>query len=264
MMVAIPLSFPSALACLISLALAAPPRIVSDPEARRLVGEAQKAFAAGAYDEAAEKIEAAYLIEPAPALLYPWAQAERSRGECRSAIDLYQKFIDTGPDEGIVAQAREHIEHCREQLADEEVDESEPDDDDIVEAILESDPLVEPEPEPIEPAPQDDVRPWHRDPVGGVLLGVGLAGVAVGFGLYGGAASLAKSVGDEDTNQDYADGRRRATGLRNGSIIAISVGSALLVGAVIRYATQARKTKRGEATAWFDGHGGGVGWTGRF
>ena len=256
-------SLHSTVACLLSLALVAPPKMVSDREARRLVGEAQKAFAAGDYARAAEKIEAAYAIEPAPALLYPWAQAERSRGDCGAAINLYQQFIDTGPDEAIAEQAAEHIERCREQLDEEEVEEIEEDEeDDIVEAVLaEPEPVVEPV--VIETKPADEPRPWHKDPVGGVLLGVGVAGLAAGFGLYGGATSVARSVGDADTNEDHADGRRRATALRNGSIAVISIGSALVIGAAVRYVMQARKAEQGP-TAWFDAHGGGVGWVGRF
>lgn len=265
-------SLESAVACMLSLALSvAPAQIVSDPEAKRLVGEARRAFGDGEYAEAADKIEAAYLIEPAPALLYPWAQAERSRGNCRTAVDLYQQFIDTGPDEAIAAQAQENIDRCREQLAAEDLeieeDEEEEDhDDDIVEEVLaEPAPLVDPEPTAAVPPTADELRPWYKDPVGGVLLGVGLGGVAVGLGLYGGASSAAKSASDEDSNQDYADRRQRATALRNGSIVAISIGGALVIGAAVRYALQSRKAKRSDLTGWLDPRGGaGLVWTGRF
>jgi tetratricopeptide (TPR) repeat protein len=263
------LSARSALGFAVSLALAAAPaQVVSDPEAKRLVGEAKQAFADGDYAEAAEKIEAAYLIEPAPALLYPWAQAERSRGDCRSAVELYQKFIDSGPDEVIAAAAAENIERCEEQLALEspEEDEIDEEEDDIVEAVLaEPDPIVTQE-KVTEPTtgPGDDVRPWYKDPVGGALLGVGLAGVGVGLGLYGGASSVAKGVADEDTHQSYADRRQRAAALRTGSIVAVSIGGALVVGAVVRYVVQSRKAKQTELTGWLGPDGGGLGWTGRF
>jgi tetratricopeptide (TPR) repeat protein len=254
------------LTCVLSLALAvAPARVVSDAEAKRLVDEAKQAFSVGDYAEAADKIEAAYLIEPVPTLLYPWAQAERSRGNCRTAVDLYQKFIDSDPGEAISAQARENIDRCQEQLAQEPEEEEEDDDDDIVDAVLaDPNPLAAVEPEPDTTTPTDDVRPWHEDPTGGVLLGVGLAGVAVGLGLYGGASSIAKSVADEESHQAYADRRQRATGLRTGAVVAVSIGGALIVGAVIRYATQSRKASKGELTGWVDPWGGGLGWTGRF
>lgn len=255
------------LTLMMSLALGvAPAEVVSDAEAKRLVGEARQAFSAGDYAEAAEKIEAAYLIEPAPALLYPWAQAERSRGDCRSAIELYQKFLDSGPDEAIAAAATENIERCEAQLALEPPEE-EDDDEDIVEAVLgEEEPFgTEEEKTEVAPTPtRDDVRPWYKDPVGGVLLGVGLAGVGVGLGLYGGASSVAKGVADEDTHQSYADRRQRAGALRTGSIVAVSVGGALVVGAVIRYVTRSRKAKQTELSGWFDPRGAGLGWTGRF
>jgi tetratricopeptide (TPR) repeat protein len=257
------------IACVSALALAtAPVEVVSDAEAKRLVSAAKQAFAAGDYADAAEKLEAAYLIEPVPTLLYPWAQAERSRGNCRTAIDLYRRFIDSDPGETIAAQAAENIERCEEQLA-EEVDEDlmvidEDADEDIVDAVLaEPEPLVTSEPEPTS-TPQDDLRPWYRDPVGGALFGAGLVGVGVGLGLYGGASSVAKSVADEDSHQGYADRRRRAGALRTGSVVVVSLGSALLVGAVVRYGLQSRKAKQTELTGWIDGSGGGLSWTGRF
>ena len=67
------------------LALAGPGQLLENPEAQAKLAEAQQAFADEDFDAAAAAVEAAYLIEPEPMLLYPWAQAERSRGDCAAA-----------------------------------------------------------------------------------------------------------------------------------------------------------------------------------
>jgi hypothetical protein len=85
--------------------------------------------------------------------------------------------------------------------------------------------------------------------VGGVLFGVGLAGVGVGAGLLGVASSTAKGAPDAATNDGYLEERGRATKFRNGGAIALSIGGALLVGAVIRYAVVAKKNKKPKSAA---------------
>src|SRR5262245_114823 len=109
----------NAVSLLLSLSLALGPakKLLDDPKAQKLFDEAQKAFGEKDYATASDRLERAYLIEPPPELLYPWAQAERNLDHCESAIDLYQKYIDTDPGERMVATAQQNIERCQEQLA---------------------------------------------------------------------------------------------------------------------------------------------------
>ena len=92
---------PTALLLALSLVLA-PDKLLRDPQAQAAFDAAQEAFAAKDYAVASQQLERAYMLEPEPELLYPWAQAERNLDRCASAIDLYQKFIDTGPPERMV------------------------------------------------------------------------------------------------------------------------------------------------------------------
>ncbi len=230
------------------LALAAPQQLLSNPEAKAKFQEAQAAFKANDFDAAAAAVEAAYIIEPNPMLLYPWAQAERSRGNCAAAVELYQRFLDSNPPEAAATPARENMQRCQEQLAAEQP-EPEPD---VVEEVIEEDPEPEPEPEPV-PVKKDDepkAKAWYKDPVGGVLVGVGVVGVGVGAGLMGVGASTAGKAADEEMHTDYLAARDKATGLRNGGAIALSIGGALLVGGVVRYVLVAKKAKQGKASAW--------------
>jgi tetratricopeptide (TPR) repeat protein len=230
------------------LALAAPGQLLSNPEAKAKLQEAQAAFKAEDFDKAAAAVEAAYIIEPNPMLLYPWAQAERSRGNCAAAVELYQRFLDSDPPEAAATPARENMQRCQEQL-DAAASELELD---VVDEVIEEDPEPEPEPAPVtkdEPPPSKAKR-WYADPVGGVLVGVGVVGVGAGAGLMGAAASRAGKVADEGSHSDYLDARDGATKLRNGGAIALSIGGALVIGGVVRYAIVAKQGKQVKATAW--------------
>ena len=232
------------------LALAAPSQLLSDPEAQAKFQEAQEAFRNEDYDAAAAAVEAAFLIEPQPMLLYPWAQAERSRGNCAAAVELYQRFLDSDPPEAAATPARENMERCQEQLAEEGGGEEE----EIIEDDEEDDLIEDDEPEvDSTPAPVNDEQPkakaWYKDPLGGVLVGVGVAGVGAGAALMGLASSKAGKAADQDTHQAYLDEQDSATKLRNGGAIALSIGGALVLGGVVRYVVVAKKNKQAK-TAW--------------
>jgi len=261
---------------LLALALAsragtiAAPGLVSDPEAAKLVDEAQQAFKEGDYQAARDKIEAAYRIEPAPQLLWPWAQAERGVGNCQAAIDLYRRFIESGPKQEAVTAAEQNIARCEQELG--------------VSAPPGPPPPPPPKPSgqepstapaPVEPAPVDQpadkptpARKWYRDPLGGALVGAGGGLMIVGTGLAGGASSRAKKLGDDaGTMSEYDDRKGKTTAMRNGGIAVLSIGAALVIGGVVRWAILAKKGK-GEGKVgvapWVGAKGGGVGAVVRF
>jgi tetratricopeptide (TPR) repeat protein len=253
----------------ITLLLVGPAQeLLSDPDAQRLFEEAQVAFEEGEFEIAAKKIERAYLIEPEDALLYPWAQAERSLGRCEIAIDLYRQFLATGPSEQFAAATQQNIDRCEEELAQAEDVAAESSDE-----VDDADPEPLPAASPTEPSVADEparsdhpVRPWYTDVTGGVLSGVGLAGIAIGGGLLGAAAADANSAGDQVTHSAYEARRDRATARRNGGLAAVSIGSALLLGGVTRYILVGRKQKTTRSAALWSPDGRGLGMTvvGRF
>ena len=249
---------------------AAPSDLLSDPKAQEYWEQAQFLFQEEDYGGAAKMLEKAYLVEPVPDLLYPWAQAERINGNCDVAIDLYQQFLDTGAEGKIAEAAQTNIDRCNEELAESgavvPTDDPLPEDDDL-EEIIDEQPDPEPEPEPVkrtDDEPKSKPRAWYKDPAGGVLTGLGVVGVGAGVALIFVATGAAKGAPDADDHDDYFGERDRATGLRNGGAAALSIGSALLLGGIIRYAVVAKKNKRADTTAWFDGRGGGVSVRGRF
>jgi len=180
-----------------------------------------RAYERGDYREAMEHFERAHRLDAHPADLYGWAQAARSAGDCRAAVELYQQFIDLGMEGDSRAAAEQNQARCREQLEREG------------EATVERPP--EPTPEP-EPAPSD---PPARDPRAPDALDVSLL-VVGGASLVAGAALLgigesdraAQRDADEYARFDALDGRIDALHIAGG--IALGVGATLAVAGTIR------------------------------
>ncbi len=251
--------------CALSLTLAlGPSQLLGDPDAQQAFEEAQAAFEAKDYATASAKLERAYMLEPKPELLYPWAQAERNLGRCASAIDLYQKFIDTNPPERMVEAARQNITRCEETLA-----------------AAQPQPEATPPAEDPETAPGrrdrddggegprddgDDGKPIGHDPAGASLVAIGGVGVVVGAALLGVASRRARQTDDAADNQAYLDVRHGALALRNGGAAALAIGGALLLAGVVRYGVLAGKRKRArdDVGLLLPRGGAGLAWTRRF
>ncbi|MCR9164458.1 MAG: tetratricopeptide repeat protein [Nannocystaceae bacterium] len=246
---------------------AGPDELLSDPEAQSLVSEAQFLFSEGNFADAAKLIEKAYLIEPVPELLFPWAQAEREQGNCRAAIDLYNRMLEEIPEGPMADSARQNIARCEEEQPE-------------VVAVVEDDPLpeetYEPEPEPDpEPAPakptdegppKSGAKQWYKDAAGGVLTGLGVVGVGTGAALLVVASSTAEGAPDASNVEAYREESDRAVTQRNAGAAVLSIGGALLVAGVIRYVLVAKKNKSSAtASVWTaPGGGGGLVVSGRF
>jgi hypothetical protein len=243
---------PIAVILALSLALGAPEKLLRDADAQAAFDAAQQAFADKDYATASAQLEKAYMLEPEPELLYPWAQAERNLERCESAIDLYQKFIDTGPSEKMVAAAKQNIARCEESLAATATPEPEP----------QAEPEPEPEPDPPPPrvdpaadtAPKDD-KPVGRDVAGGVLVGVGGAAIVVGAVLLGVAGKQAKVTADADDNSTYLVMRDKATKYNTGGIAMLVTGGVLVIAGVVRYGVLAKRKKSKDTAVFWNGAG---------
>ncbi|MEM6994909.1 MAG: hypothetical protein AAF721_30635, partial [Myxococcota bacterium] len=110
-------------------------------------------------------------------------------------------------------------------------------------------------PPPVVPPPTGDrspqpaeVAPWHRDPVGGALLGTGLATLAVGVGLYVGALAERDRGRDAPNTDAFRRSVQRTRSFEISGITVMAVGGPLVVGAIIRYSLYAAKQRRGGPT----------------
>src|SRR3954470_11288810 len=71
-----------------------------------------KAFNNKDYRTAVAEFEIAYRLDPEVPLLFTWAQAERLGGNCKRALELYQKYLYSEINAEQAAFTRERIQEC--------------------------------------------------------------------------------------------------------------------------------------------------------
>ncbi len=205
----------------------------TDAQARARLAAGMEKFDAGRFEEAKREFQASFERERNPLSLWGLAQATNKVDGCRKSVKLYREFSEM-VDEGSAAYdvALEAIAECADELAREgETVEPEPD------------PDID-EPLPDDPAPP--MRPWHRDPLGGALVGVGAAGVAIGIGLL--AAAAVERNNPCDQYDCFQAQRLRMDRFTIAGAVVLGVGGALLVGGVVRWAVLGKR-QRARASA---------------
>lgn len=195
------------------------------PAAKPLVDAGVAAYGAGDYERAVREFEAAYEIDPQPALLYAWAQSLRLGGRCSDAIAVYRRYLETNPNEAQTAAARNGISRCEQALPPE----PEP-------------PAAPSDPAPPAPAPGpspaiDGARQgrWYADPLGGALVIGGAASIGVGVGLLVRSSQNRAAAGDATFREDFVELLDTATLQRRIGTVGLGVGAALVTGGVLRY-----------------------------
>ncbi len=181
------------------------------------------AYGRGDYAQALAHFERSYAEKPEPATLYAWAQASRSAGRCKEAIELYQRFLDGGATGASREAALQNQARCREQLAAQPEPEPEPE-------------PAPPPPRPTQPPVRDTVPPpiARPDRVGTALLASGGALLAVGIGVMIAAIVQHRA---QRTTRDYGRFDRldpQIDGLFIGGGVALGVGAGLVTGGAIR------------------------------
>ncbi len=167
--------------------------------------------------------------------LYAQATVEREGGRCGLALPLYEEFIAKEPHEDTVGAvlALGFVQRCRDELGLDEPRPSPP-----LPALGE---LNEPSPSFPPPAPP---RPWYRDPWGGALVGLGLAGAAAGGVLVGVGFRRADAASNASDDRAFGDEIDDAQTLSTAGGAVLGVGGALLIGGVVRWIVVARSTER--------------------
>jgi tetratricopeptide (TPR) repeat protein len=84
----------------------------TNARAKELQAEGVAAYKAKDFATASKAFAAAYAAERYPGFLFSWAQSDRQRGECTSAVELYQRFLDTTPPPDFAQLARDGIAAC--------------------------------------------------------------------------------------------------------------------------------------------------------
>jgi tetratricopeptide (TPR) repeat protein len=244
------------IALLVSVVLAEPPSVTEDgetaessesgdsiaaqEEAEALGDAAAALHGAGRYDEASRLLREAYDLDPDPKYVYGQARAEQGGGHCDYAIALFEQFIElTGDPSGWAARG---VRECEEVLMAKRPD---PPPRPVVETPP-AEAVGEPTPEVVsdQPPRRADRAAWVRDPWGGALVGIGVASLAVGGGLWGLAVSHRNAGRDTMSEAEFVDRDRAAYRSSVAGTTLLSVGATLVLGAVIRYAVVARRERR--------------------
>lgn len=236
---------------IVALALALSLSSSSSPSTRieaasRAVERAKVHVAAGEYEKASAELAEAFDLDPNPAYLYARAQVERFGGDCALAVRLYRAFLAEDPPEQDRALAERYIAECEGERRREA-------------AVAETPPppvIASPPPAPEQQGPvrvegdATPTRPWASDVTGGVLLGTGIAGLAVGLGFTGRALVLDRSADRASATQDeFAHRMQRAITFNRVGWATLGIGTALVAAGILRYGLVARRARapRGEA-----------------
>lgn len=201
---------------------------------------AAEAHKAGDFARARTELEAAYALDPKPALLYALGQVNVKLGNCANAITFYDQYLATNPSPASADAARQAISVCR--LAQEQAKREAP----VPTEPGETPPTPAVETSPL-PPPAPSRRPWYSRPVGLALLGGGVAGIAVGGVLYGSARSTQSDADAATSYERAAQLDSDAHGTRTLSLVVGSAGVALAAAGIVYYVLTSSSESSGVA-----------------
>ena len=218
------------------LLLAALPLALNAPEtAADHAAVADRQYADGFFAAASASYASAFELEPLPEYLYGWAQSERRAGNCPRAVELYREYVAQDVSEAAREAAQKNALRCGANL------------DEPVTPAPAPEPAPEPEPEPDPTAGTADEVPstsWKQDAPAISLLATGGA-IAIVAGVLGGSARNQRRRAERaDVEADYAVHIERSTRLRTGAIVCATIGSAAIVGGIVRYVLVARANRQ--------------------
>jgi tetratricopeptide (TPR) repeat protein len=201
-------------------------------KARDHIDKAMEAHEAGNFDVALAELTRAYELDPQDELLFAIGQVHTKLGNCRRAIEFYDKFDATLTDKGEKAVVAQAIAACRKQL------ENEPPPEPPATVVTEPDP----EPAPFQDRPRDSTpiraaerAPWYKDPIGDALVAGGAVAIVGGLVVYLGARSTLGDAEAAPNHERYLELVDDARSKRTYSVLLVGGGLALIGGGVVRY-----------------------------
>jgi tetratricopeptide (TPR) repeat protein len=217
------------------------------PAAKAKLDKGMKYASEKRYDEAIKELRSGYSMSEAREFLYAMGQVERLRGNCRTALVHYQAFLDASPAPDQVNAAKVQMDRCEAELKPAAPVEA-PKEAVVTEPAKPADvPPAQPEPKPAPvvataedavkaPPPEVKVqaKPWYTDALGDVLLASGVAVAAGGAVVFAMGNSSAKN---STTNLDAWSSAQGQSWMQPVGIAMMGAGGALVVGAIVRYAT---------------------------
>jgi len=200
-----------------------PPAAAMTEEARAHYDRGLELYGEKSYARAIRELDAGYALDPRREFLFAEAQAHRLNGDCKSAVPLYKKFLESEPDDVQVNAAHIALARCAEQMANAPT------------APTAARPATSPSLATTSTTSAPP-RPWYQDVAGGVLLGAGVAALALGTTFTVAALSARDAASQSSTMYpDYASHWATARGRSQIAFGAFAAGAALTGSAIYRY-----------------------------
>ncbi len=202
-------------AAVLALVLAAVPAHADDKPPPNMA-KVRDLLANGDYEGGKRELLKLYATSPHPQILFALGQVELNLGNYQAAIDYYEKFIATQPNEKEIALAQQAIGAARMRLSEPKPD-----------PVPEPDPIAEPTPLP-QPEPAPEGNRWTLTHTG--LVAFGGAAVLLGTGLLLYSRSLGN---DRSGSLSTYDGRVDQAHTTRWTGVGIAATGALLVGVTL-------------------------------
>jgi len=212
----------------------------SSDDAAEHASKATRAYNIQDWSNALKEFREAYSLDPKPQYLWAMAQTQRLSGDCRSAMLTYKAYQRTASAEQY-SQAQEWINKCQAEISEQErllQQQQQP----------QSQQQQQPQPPP-QPEKPKEHGPWILDPLGDVLLVLGVGGLAVGGVFLGVGNSDMSATASLPTYQQYD---KAVDSARNEQVIGLAVlgGGALFAAlAVWRFAAVGARNAKEKAGA---------------
>jgi len=221
-------------------------------------------YAERQFELAIIEFRAGFALDPRPDFLFALAQAERLSGDCATAVVYYRRFLQTKPEVNQAEAAGVNMKRCVRALESGPGGKQLARPSDALSAAEKSGgapppltPLANSRPAIDSERSSAPRKPWYRDVLGTGLLVSGVIGVGVGSGFFVASSSTQSDARAATDAVEYEDLISRARSQRTVSIAALSIGSALIGGAIIRYVTRGSTEERTRLTAAPTANGGG-------
>lgn len=205
----------------------------SRDEIRDMVRRAEAAYQKEQWDAASRGFADAFAVDPNPDYLFARAQAERFAGRCNVAIKIWDQYLGIETSPQAIKEARGNRAYCEPKVAP----------DGQTPPPGETGAPRNPDAPPKRPA--GSPRAWYRDPAGGVLVATGGVSTIIGASVLGLALSRDRKAAGADTEGSYVAEKDAVRTPHRAGIAVLSVGGALLVAGIVRWAVVASRAKQG-------------------
>lgn len=212
-------------------------------EAERLLREGNAHYAARRYDEAIASYRRAHELTGAPGFLFNIAQVHRVAGQCREAIDHYERFLAAEPKTPLRPKVERFLDElwrcveARRKQEDQQAAATPP-----VTAPPTSatgaDPPPASAPPPVDgPATASGrgARPWRWVGLGAAAVGLATVGTGVYFGLEARAAADDTEGVTGEWQAEHEQREQAAARDERRAILLIAAGSAIVAGGALLF-----------------------------